>query len=110
METFQETQLGRRAVLDAYLAVLPLDMATEVPGQEAVVPEPATTAPEPEPAEEPAEEPMEPMDVTIVVGTYSLNVTYYWLTMPLALGYWEDMGYNVSIEPGVFLSGILNKK
>jgi NitT/TauT family transport system substrate-binding protein len=75
--------------------------AEEPAAEEPVAEEPAAEEPAAEEpvAEEPAaEEAMEPMDVTIVVGTYVLNVTYPWLTMPLALGYWEDMGYNVAVE------------
>jgi NitT/TauT family transport system substrate-binding protein len=36
--------------------------------------------------------------VHITVGTYVINVTYPYLTLPLALGYWEDMGYDVEVQ------------
>ncbi len=43
-------------------------------------------------------EPEELKEVHISVGTYVLNVSYPWLMMPQALGYWEDMGYDVTVE------------
>lgn len=45
--------------------------------------------------------------VTIAVGTQVLNVTYPWLTLPIALGYWKDEGYDVKvITVGGSLQGI----
>jgi len=38
-------------------------------------------------------------EVTITVGTTVLNVGYPMLTLPVTLGYWEEEGYDVSIEP-----------
>jgi len=35
--------------------------------------------------------------VTIAVGSQVLNVTYPWLMMPQALGYWKDEGYDVTV-------------
>jgi len=35
--------------------------------------------------------------VTIALGTQVVNVTYPWLTLPIALGYWKDDGYDVKI-------------
>jgi len=37
--------------------------------------------------------------VTIAVGTSVLNVGYPMLTLPLTLGYWQEEGYDVSVEP-----------
>lgn len=60
---------------------------SDVPdGQQTVVPTNVETTP------------TEPKEVTIAVGAYVLNSSYFWLMMPLALGYWEDMGYKVSVE------------
>ena len=33
VEALEQTQLGRRSILDAYMAVLPVDVRTEVPGE-----------------------------------------------------------------------------
>lgn len=35
--------------------------------------------------------------VKIALGTQVVNVTYPWLTLPIALGYWKDEGYDVQI-------------
>lgn len=35
--------------------------------------------------------------VTIAVGSQVLNVTYPWLMLPNALGYWRDEGYDVTV-------------
>ena len=35
--------------------------------------------------------------VTIALGTQVVNVTYPWLTLPIALGYWKEEGYDVKI-------------
>jgi len=35
--------------------------------------------------------------VTIALGTQVVNVTYPWLTLPIALGYWKEEGYDVRI-------------
>jgi NitT/TauT family transport system substrate-binding protein len=35
--------------------------------------------------------------VRIAIGTPVLNVSYPWLTMPLALNYWKDEGYDVEV-------------
>lgn len=35
--------------------------------------------------------------VTITVGTQVINVGYPWLTLPIALGYWRDAGYDVKL-------------
>lgn len=37
--------------------------------------------------------------VTVAVGTSVLNVGYPMLTLPITLGYWEEEGYEVSVEP-----------
>jgi NitT/TauT family transport system substrate-binding protein len=37
--------------------------------------------------------------VRIAVGTTLLNIGYPWLTVPLALGYWRDEGYDVEVLP-----------
>lgn len=37
--------------------------------------------------------------VVIAAGTQVLNITYPWLLMPLALGYWKDEGYDVDVIP-----------
>ncbi|MES2532532.1 MAG: ABC transporter substrate-binding protein [Pseudomonadota bacterium] len=45
--------------------------------------------------------------VTIALGTQVINVTYPWLTLPIALGYWKDEGYDVKIvTTGGSLQGI----
>jgi len=45
--------------------------------------------------------------VTIAVGTQVVNVTYPWLTLPIALGYWKDEGYDVKIvTTGGSLQGV----
>ena len=45
--------------------------------------------------------------VTIALGTHVVNVTYPWLTLPIALGYWKDEGYDVKIvTTGGSLQGI----
>jgi NitT/TauT family transport system substrate-binding protein len=45
--------------------------------------------------------------VTIALGTQVVNVTYPWLTLPIALGYWKDEGYDVKIVTvGGSLQGI----
>lgn len=45
--------------------------------------------------------------VTIALGTQVVNVTYPWLTLPIALGYWEEEGYDVKIvTTGGSLQGI----
>ena len=35
--------------------------------------------------------------VSIALGTQVVNLTYPWLTLPIALGYWRDEGYDVKI-------------
>lgn len=35
--------------------------------------------------------------VTIAVGSQVLNISYPWLMMPLALGYWRQEGYDVNV-------------
>ncbi len=35
--------------------------------------------------------------VKIALGTQVVNVTYPWLTLPIALGYWKEEGYDVQI-------------
>lgn len=37
--------------------------------------------------------------VTIAIGTQVINVVYAWLTLPVALGYWRDAGYDVKLIP-----------
>lgn len=37
--------------------------------------------------------------VRIAVGTTNLNVGYPWLTLPVDLGYWKQMGYDVQVLP-----------
>src|SRR5690348_5881849 len=45
--------------------------------------------------------------VTIALGTQVVNVTYPWLTLPIALGYWKEEGYAVKIvTTGGSLQGI----
>jgi NitT/TauT family transport system substrate-binding protein len=45
-----------------------------------------------------AQAPARPLKpVTIAVGTQVLNVSYPWLTLPIALGYWRDEGYDVRV-------------
>ena len=45
--------------------------------------------------------------VTIALGTQVVNVTYPWLTLPIALGYWKDEGYDVKIvTTGGSLQGV----
>jgi NitT/TauT family transport system substrate-binding protein len=45
--------------------------------------------------------------VTIALGTQVINVTYPWLTLPIALGYWKEDGYDVKIvTTGGSLQGI----
>ncbi|AJE46849.1 ABC transporter substrate-binding protein [Celeribacter indicus] len=41
----------------------------------------------------------DPQPLTIAVGTSVLNVGYPMLTLPVTLGYWEEEGYEVSVEP-----------
>ncbi len=56
-------------------------------------------------AQQPAAKPLKP--VTIALGTQVVNVTYPWLTLPIALGYWKDEGYDVKIvTTGGSLQGI----
>jgi NitT/TauT family transport system substrate-binding protein len=35
--------------------------------------------------------------VTIAVGSQVVNASYPWLTLPIALGYWRDAGYDVQV-------------
>ncbi len=42
-----------------------------------------------------ASKPLKP--VKIALGTQVVNVTYPWLTLPIALGYWKDEGYDVQV-------------
>jgi len=45
--------------------------------------------------------------VKIALGTQVVNVTYPWLTLPIALGYWRDEGYDVQVVTvGGSLQGI----
>ena len=45
--------------------------------------------------------------VSIALGTQVVNLTYPWLTLPIALGYWRDEGYDVKIVTvGGSLQGI----
>ncbi len=37
--------------------------------------------------------------VRIAVGTTNVNLAYPWLTIPVALGWWREMGYEVEILP-----------
>lgn len=37
--------------------------------------------------------------VRIAVGTTVLNLSYPWLNLPLALGYWREEGYDVDVQP-----------
>ena len=55
-----------------------------------------------------AQTPAKPLKpVTIAVGTQVLNVSYPWLTLPIALGYWREEGYDVKvITVGGSLQGI----
>jgi len=56
-------------------------------------------------AQQPPAKPLRP--VTIALGTQVVNVTYPWLTLPIALGYWKDEGYDVKIvTTGGSLQGI----
>lgn len=57
------------------------------------------------PAAQAQAKPLKP--VTIALGTQVVNVTYPWLTLPIALGYWKDEGYDVKIvTTGGSLQGI----
>ena len=40
-----------------------------------------------------------PKKVTIAVATTVMNVTYPWLMVPQALGYWRQEGYDVQVQP-----------
>lgn len=55
-----------------------------------------------------AQAPAKPLKpVTIALGTQVVNVSYPWLTLPIALGYWRDEGYDVKvITVGGSLQGI----
>ncbi|HEY0295034.1 MAG TPA: ABC transporter substrate-binding protein [Bordetella sp.] len=55
-----------------------------------------------------AQSPAKPLkSVSIALGTQVVNVTYPWLTLPIALGYWRDEGYDVKIVTvGGSLQGI----
>ena len=45
--------------------------------------------------------------VKIALGTQVVNVTYPWLTLPIALGYWKEEGYDVQVVTvGGSLQGI----
>lgn len=45
--------------------------------------------------------------VSIALGTQVVNLTYPWLTLPIALGYWREEGYDVKIVTvGGSLQGI----
>jgi len=45
--------------------------------------------------------------VKIALGTQVVNLTYPWLTLPIALGYWREAGYDVEIVTvGGSLQGI----
>jgi len=56
-------------------------------------------------AEAQSAKPLKP--VTIALGTTVVNVTYPFLTLPIALGYWKDEGYDVKIvTTGGSLQGI----
>ena len=49
----------------------------------------------------PAEAQQKPLEkVKIAIGTPVMNVTYPWVEMPLALNYWRDEGYDVSVFAG----------
>jgi NitT/TauT family transport system substrate-binding protein len=37
--------------------------------------------------------------VRIAVGTTVLNLTYFWLTLPVIQGWWRDAGYDVQVLP-----------
>ncbi|MBL8702200.1 MAG: ABC transporter substrate-binding protein [Alphaproteobacteria bacterium] len=37
--------------------------------------------------------------VKIAVGTTNLNIAYPWLTLPVALNYWREEGYDVEVLP-----------
>ena len=66
----------------------------------AQTPEQEETVQQEEPTPVPTEpsEPEETRDLRMVVGTFVLNVSYPFVNMPRALGYWEDAGYDVSVE------------
>ncbi|SIR56742.1 ABC transporter substrate-binding protein [Pseudacidovorax sp. RU35E] len=55
-----------------------------------------------------AQAPAKPLKpVTIALGTQVVNVTYPWLTLPIALGYWKEEGYDVKVVTvGGSLQGI----
>ena len=40
-----------------------------------------------------------PKKVTIAVATTVMGISYPWLTMPQALGYWRKEGYDVQVQP-----------
>jgi NitT/TauT family transport system substrate-binding protein len=57
------------------------------------------------PAAAQARKPLKP--VKIALGTQVVNVSYPWLTLPIALGYWRDEGYDVQVVTvGGSLQGI----
>jgi NitT/TauT family transport system substrate-binding protein len=78
-------------------APAPEEPAAPVEEEAAPVEEEAAPVEEEEPMEE---EPMEMRDVAIGAGTFVLNLTYPFLNLPRAeeLGYWADMGYNVTVD------------
>jgi len=95
----------RRALLATLSLSVVLSMA--LAGCQPTAPEPTgvsqptvvapTTAVQPTVAEPTSTRP--PRSVTIAVGTYTLTLNYYYLMMPEVLGYWRDMGYDVTVEP-----------
>ena len=56
----------------------------------------------------PTQAPIKPLKpITIALGTQVVNVTYPFVTLPIALGYWRDEGYDVKIVTlGGSLQGI----
>ena len=57
------------------------------------------------PAHAQVAKPLKP--VKIALGTQVVNVTYPWLTLPIALGYWKEEGYDVQVVTvGGSLQGI----
>lgn len=52
-----------------------------------------------------SDKPLKP--VSIALGTQVVNVSYPWLTLPIALGWWKDEGYDVKVlTVGGSLQGI----
>lgn len=74
MPRFSASRITRSKLLRMAISLAVLGLATAAPAQD---------------------KPLKP--VTIALGTQVVNVTYPWLTLPIALGYWKEEGYDVKI-------------